>query len=116
MTVSEFLCTLQLHVFEYGPERVFSDMGTQLIANMIIDYLKDASTQMYFAENNVKTPTFDQFYKGYKPLGSLVETCVKISKKALYGAIGHNVLPHLQFELIIAQTVNLVNKRPIAFK
>ena len=119
LTVTEFLRTFQLHIFEYGmPERVFSDLGTQLVAgaNIVIDWLKDVATQLFFNENNIKSPTFKQFFKGHKPLGSLVETCVKLTKRLLYGAIGKNVLHVLQFELFVAQTVNIVNKRPIAFK
>ena len=49
-------------------------------------------------------------------MGSLVESCVKISKKVLYSAMGKKILPHLQFELLVAQSVNIVNKRPVAFK
>ena len=119
LTVTEFLRTMQLHVFEYGlPERIFSDLGTQLVAggNVITDYLKDISTQIYFEENHIRTPVFSQFFKGHKALGSLVESCVKIAKKLIYGSMGKNVLPHLQFELLIAQTVNIINKRPVAFK
>ena len=119
LTVNEFLRTFQLHVFEYGiAERVFSDLGTQLVAgaNIITDLLKDVSTQLFFDENNVKSPSFSQFFKGHKALGSLVESCVKLTKRILYGSIGKNVLPHLQFELFVAQTVSIVNKRPIAFR
>ena len=119
LTVSEFLRTLQMHIFEYGlPGRVFSDLGTQLVegASIITDYLKDVTTQLYLEEDNIKTPQFHQFFKENKALGSLVEACVKISKKILYGALGKNVLPHLQFELLIAQTVSIINKRPVPFK
>ena len=119
LTVSEFLRTFQLHIYEYGlPVRVFSDLGTQLVAgaNIIADHVKDVATQLYFAEHGIKTPQFTQFFKGHKALGSLVESCVKISKRALYGAMGKTVLPNLQFELLIAQTVSVVNKRPVAFR
>lgn len=119
LTVSEFLRTFQLHIFDYGlPESVFSDLGSQLAAgaNIITDRLKDVETQVFFEENNVQSPKFEQFFKGNKTLGSLVESCVKLTKKLLHRAIGKNVLHHLQFELFVMQTINLVNKRPIAFR
>ena len=91
------------------PERVFSDLGTQLVAgaNIVIDWLKDVVTQLFFTENNIKSPTFNRFFKGHKPLGSLVETCVKLTKRFLYGAIGKNVLHMLQFEIFVAHKVNI---------
>ena len=119
LSVTEFLRAFQIHICEYGmPERVFSDMGTQLIAgaNIISDYFKDVSMQLYLHENNIQTPSFQQYYKGRKELGSLVETCVKISKRAMYGALGKNVIPQRHFELLVAQAIKVINKRPVAFR
>lgn len=121
LSVSEFLRTFQLHVFEHGmPEKVFSDLGSQLVAGgHILTYLiNNVEVQLMLEENNVK-PTkffFYQFFKGHKPLGSLVESCVKLAKKLIHGYIRNTVLSLIKFEFIIMQTVSLVNKRPVAFK
>lgn len=45
-----------------------------------------------------------------------MESCVKLSKRLLFSAIRNNVLSFRDFEFIVYQTVNLVNRRPIAFK
>jgi hypothetical protein len=37
-------------------------------------------------------------------------------KRIIYGAIRNNVLNYHDLELLIAQTINLMNKRPLAFK
>ena len=119
LTVKEYLRVFQMHVFEYGmPEQVLSDLGTQLVAggNLITDLLKDPETQLYFQEHNVNPTSFDQYFKGNHALGSLVESCVKMTKRLIPGAIRNSVLSLREFELIIAQTICLVNKRPIAFK
>lgn len=59
---------------------------------------------------------FEQYYKDNSALGSLVEICVKLTKRLIYSAIKKNVLPKDDFSFIVAQTVSLLNKRPIAFK
>ncbi len=119
LTVKNFLRAFQMHTFEYGiPELVLSDLGSQIVAgsNIIHDFIKDAETQIFLQENNVKNITFEQYFKGNSALGSLVESCVKLTKRLLYGSIGNNVLEFLDFEFLIAETVHIVNKRPIAFK
>ena len=68
-------------------------------------------TQLYFEEYGVLLIKFEQFYKGNKPLQSLFESCVKLVKRLISGAIGRTVLPLPQFDLVLAQTVNVVNKR-----
>ena len=95
-----------------------SDLGTQLVAggNLITDLLKDPETQLYFQEHNINPTSFDQYFKGNHALGSLVESCVKMTKILIVGAIRNPVMSLIEFELIIAQTICLVNKRPIAFK
>ena len=45
-----------------------------------------------------------------------MESCVKLTKRLIFGAINNNVLVFRDFEFLIAQTVHIVNKRPIAFK
>ena len=119
LSVTEFLRSFQMHCFEFGlPSHVVSDLGTQLVAgsNIITDFLKDNESQKYFEENGVESITFEQYYKGRSELGSLVESCVKLIKRLIYGAIRNNVLNYRDFEFLIAQTIHLVNKRPVAFK
>ncbi|XP_064090003.1 uncharacterized protein LOC135204009 [Macrobrachium nipponense] len=119
MTVNEYLRAFQLHCFEYGmPELCISDMGTQLVAgaNVILDSLKDPEVNSYFEENGIKPIQFHQFFKGNSALGSMVESCVKLTKKLIYGAIRNNVLEIRDFEFLIGQTIHIVNRRPIAFK
>ena len=70
----------------------------------------------YFNENCIKSIKFDQYCKGRSELGSLVEICVKLVKRLIYGAIRNNVLPHRDFEFLVEQTVHLINRRPIVFK
>ena len=122
LSVVEFLRTFQINVYEYGmPEKVFSDLGTQLVAgaNFIMDYLKDARTQIYLQENNVQTPSFQQYYKGMKDLGALVETCQNVSKlqkKLCMGQWGRMYSQSFNLNLLVAQAVNIINKRPVAYK
>ncbi|XP_066966550.1 uncharacterized protein [Macrobrachium rosenbergii] len=119
MSTNEFLRAFQLHSFEYGvPQYCISDQGTQIVAagNKIQSFLSDFDTQRYFQESGVKSLKFEQFYKGQSELGSLVEVCVKMSKRLIYGAIRNNVLTLKDFEFLIAQTVHIINRRPIAFK
>jgi len=119
LTVGEFLRAFQMHSFEFGvPTSVVSDLGTQLVAggNIIKDFLKDPVSSKYFEENNVTQIMFEQYPKGNSALGSLVESCVKLTKRLIFGAIHNNVLVFRDFEFLIAQTVHIVNKRPIAFK
>ena len=119
MTVEEFLRAFQLHTFEFGlPQYCISDLGTQLVAgaNVITNFLNDSTVCKYFEENNVAPLRFEQFYKGCSQLGSLVESCVKLTKKLLFGAIRNCILSYRDFEFTVSQTVHLVNRRPIAFK
>ena len=119
LSVREFMRAFQLHTFENGlPEYCISDLGSQFVSasNVITDYLKDHETQTYFQENGVKSIRFDQFAKGRSELGSMVESCVKLTKRLIFGAIGNNVLPVKDFEFLIAHTNHLINRRPVAFK
>ncbi len=119
LTNSNFLKAFQLHTFEFGlPELILSDLGSQIVAcsNIIMDFIKDPETQLYFQETGVKSPTFDQYYKGNSSQGSLVESCVKLIKRLIYGSIKNYVLDFIDFQFLIAKTVHLVNRRPIAFK
>ena len=119
LSVKEFLRTFQLHIFQYGlPEVVLSDLGSQLVAgsNIIKDSLNSVDTKLFLEEKGTKHLTFHHYYKGCSSLGSLVESCVKLTKRLIYGAIKSNILDAVEFDIIVAQTVHLVNKRPIAFK
>ena len=119
LTVKEYLRALQLHIFEYGvPSLVLSDSGSQLVAGAAIvsGFFNDAETKNYFEQNNLKSIEFEQYYKGNSRLGSLVESCVKITKRLLSSAIGKIVLDFRDFEFAVAQCVHMANRRPIAFK
>ena len=119
LTMESFLKAFQIHTFQYGvPEYAVSDLGSQIVpaTNLIHSFLNDPETQLYFHQNNVKSLKFEQFPKGCKELGSLVESCVKLVKKLIHGAIGKIVLEYFDFEFLIHQTISIVNRRPIAFK
>lgn len=119
LSVKSFLRAFQIHVFQQGmPSKVFSDSGSQLVAGakLITDLLNNVEAQTFLAENGVCSVKFHQYFKGNSSLGSLVEVCVKFVKRLMFGAIGNNVLNYPDLELLIAQTVHLVNKRPVAFK
>ena len=119
MTTQSFLRALQIHIFQFGLfEKCFSDMGSQLVAggNVISDHLKDAQTQVYFQEQGIKSLEFSHYYKGCHELGGLVESLVKLNRDLINGSIRKLVLDIRDFEFVIAQTIHIVNRRPIAFK
>jgi len=119
LTVESFLRALQKHILVNGlPSLILSDLGSQITAatNIIRDFLKDPDTQNFLVENNIKTPVFGQYFKGNSALGSLVEICVKFIKRLIYGAIRKRILDYFDFDLIVAQMKDILNKRPIAFK
>ena len=119
LSLEGYLRALQMHVNEYGlPGLILSDSGSQLTAasNLLADFMKDPETKKYLSEFNIADFEFQHYYKGNSSLGSLVEICVKLVKRLLFGAIGKNVLSYLEFEYIVSNTISLVNKRPIAFK
>ena len=119
ISTKEFLRAFQLHSFEYGiPQLCITDLGSQLVAgaNVIKTFLSDPDTQLYFSKNNIESLKFEQFYKGCSHLGTLVEICVKMTKKLICGAIGNNILSFRDFKFIVAQTVHIVNRRPISFQ
>ena len=119
MSVSQYLRALQLHILEFGtPEVVMSDSGSQLIAggNIITDIINDSKIQKYLVENGIKSISFHQYSKGNPDIGGLVESCVKISKRLINGCIRRQILDIFDFQFVLAQTVCIANKRPIAFK
>lgn len=119
LSVKEYLWAFSLHTFEYGlPRLCISDLGSQLVAggNIIQSFLNDPESKLYLESNGIKTIEFSQFFKGHSELGSLVEVCVKLTKKLIFGAIKNMVLTLHDFEYLICSTIHIVNKRPIAFK
>ena len=60
--------------------------------------------------------TFEHYAKGCHPLGGLVETCVKMVRQILRCSIKNYVLEFRDFEFVVAQTIHMVNRRPIAFQ
>ena len=104
LSVDDFLRAFQLHTFEFGlPQYCFSDMGTQLIkgGNIIQNFLNDSETNSYLNKTGIKPTQFEQYYKGHSELGSLVESCVKIVKKLIFGSIKKNVLSAKDFNFLI---------------
>ena len=119
LSVKEFLRAFQLHTFEVGvPSLCLSDLGSQIVAgaNVVTNFINDFETQNYFQEQGIKPLKFDHYYKGCHNLGSLVESCVKLSKRLIYGSIKNWVLDYFEFEFFICQTVHFINRRPVAFK
>ena len=119
MSVETFLRALQLNSFELGvPELCLRDQVSQLIAGgkIIEDLLNDKDTPAYFSANNIKPLSFQHYYKGHNELGSLVEICVKITKRLIESSICNMILNYLSFEFLIQNVVHIVNKRPTALK
>ena len=119
LSTKEFLRALQLHCFEYGmPELCLSDLGASFVAeaNIITDFLKDPDTKTYLEEQGIKSLSFEKYFKGHHLLGGLVEVCVKMVKQLMNCSIKNYVLNFREFEFIVAQTIHLVNQRPIAFQ
>ena len=119
LTAKGFLRAFQMHVFEWGlPSKVFSDLGSQIVAsaNLVSDFLASVEMSRFLDFKGIKAVKFEQYFKGNSALGSLVEVMVKFTKRLLYGAIRNNVLCIADFEFIVSQTIHLLNKRPLVFQ
>ena len=119
LNVSDFLRAFSLHCFEFGiPQLCVSDLGSQIVAgaNTISSFINDPSSQLYFEEKGIKPLTFEHYFKGQSQLGSLVEVCVKLVKRLIFGSIRNNILSYSDFEFLVCQVTHLANRRPIAFK
>ena len=119
LSTKEFLRNLQIHCYRYGvPSSLICDLGSQLTSGIKIleDFLKDPELISFFEYFQIDTCNFYQYFKGCSKLGALVEVIVKFTKRLLFGALKNNVLDALQFEVIIELLINLLNKRPVAFK
>ena len=68
-----------------------SDLDTQLVAGAdnISKFIDDPVTGSYLSENNAKRVSFQQYPKDCR---TLVESCVKLTKRLLSGSVGRNVL------------------------
>ena len=119
LSTETFLRSFQMHTFEWGlPRRVFSDLGSSLVAgaNTIKSMFNDVAFNDYFVENNIKAPEFEHYYKGCSSLGSVVEICVKLTKRLIHASIKNNALSFSDFEFLIGEVVHIVNRRPVAFQ
>ena len=119
LSTKEFLMSFQLHCYEYGmPSLCISDLGSQIVSgtNIISSFIDDYETKSFLKENGIENVEFQQYFKGASQLGSIVESCVKLTKRLLFGAIKNYVLKLREFEFVVAKTVNIINKRPVAFK
>ena len=117
MTAKSFLMALQLHSMQYGcPQLFISDSGSNFVAGAAVlsDFLRDKDTLNYFSDNGMKPVEFSQYPPGCNELGGVVESCVKLTKRLVYGAIKNNVLEYFYF--LIQQVVHLLNRRPLTFK
>ena len=119
MTVRSFLVAFQTQILREGlPSRVISDLGSQLVAGSgrIREFIESEDVKDFLRENGIAQFKFEHYAKGNSKLGSLVESCVKLVKRLIFGAIHNNVLEFHDFNFLIEQTSHIVNKRPIAFK
>ena len=119
LNLKDFLRAFQLHIYEYGvPQLFISDLGSQITAgiNVIKDIVNDPEVNSYFDFHCVKPITFQQYFKGCSQLGSMVEICVKMIKRLIFGSIKNNVLNLSEFEFLVCYIKHLINQRPIAFK
>ena len=117
--VNDFLRAIQLHIFDFGIfSFCISDLGSQIRAgaNIISTFIDDYETKSFFESRGISNVKFQQYPKGNSSLGSVVESCVKLVKHIMFKSIRTFVLDYFEFEMIVHQTIHLVNKRPIAFK
>ena len=114
----EFLRAVQMHIYEYGMfGSVMSDLGSQITSGMklIKEFLDDPIVISYFSENNVSKLSFEQYAKGNSALGSVVESLVKQVKSLINKSIGKLLLDYTSFQLLIAKTRHVINRRPVSF-
>ena len=117
--VDEFMKAMQLHVYQYGMFQLcFSDLGSniQAGANLIKSFLDDPDTKDYFDKNQMKSVSFQHCPKGNSSLASLIEIQVKFTKQLIYKSIRTVMLNYFEFDFLMYKIIDLLNKRPIAFK
>ena len=118
LSTTEYLKALNKHIFSYGcPSTIRSDQGTQLIAGAktLQQLFEDETSKQFFEERNIKWKNW-QYPTGRHQLGGLIENIVLQARRLINAAIGRKKVDTLDFQLVIAQTVALLNKRPISFK
>ena len=118
LNVSDFLRAIQTHCYKWGLfESCISDLGSQLQsgAHLIRNFLSDFETKKFLSSNGINDLTFQHYAKGNSALGSLIESCVKQVKFLIYKSIKTTILDYFDFQFIVDKTVNLINKRPVAF-
>ena len=119
LTVDSFLRALQMHIYEYGcPSLILSDLGSSFVrgGEIVTEFLKDSHTVEYFKSHGITQIKFEQYPKGRNELGGIVEICVKMVKRLVYGSIRNLIIDYFDFEFLTAQVTHLVNRRPIGFK
>ena len=119
LSEDSFLRALQSHVYEEGlPSKIFSDLGSQIVsaASNITNFLSGPTFQSYLTETGIDNVKFENYFKGNSSLGSLIEVCVKFTKKLIYSSIRNNVLFKPDFELLISKVKYLLNSRPLTFR
>ena len=57
----------------------------------------------FLEDKDIRVSGWAHTDKGHSALASLVETCVKMAKRALAGSVGRNVLEYWDFELHVQQ-------------
>ena len=114
----EFIRTLQMHIFECGLFQLcLSDLGSQITSgtNLISKLLEEDETKLFLSNNGISSVKFENYPKGNSALGSLVETLVKQVKNLVRKSVGKLILDFPQFELLVAKSVHIINRRPVAF-
>ena len=119
LTTAEFLRVFQVHCYECGvTAHCISDLGTQLTAgaNTLKTLLNDFECQEYFHQHGIESFKFEHYFKGCSQLGSLVESCVQLTKKMIYSSLGKKKFLLKEFKHLVAHIVHISNRRPIALK
>ena len=119
LDVKDFLRAVQIHIYSYGIfESCMADSGSQLVAgfNIVRNFLDDSETSDYLNTHNIRKLEFSNYCKGNSALGSLVESCVKQTKRLLQKSIRNCILDYFDFELTVFHIVHVLNRRPVAFK
>ena len=118
LSTTEYLKALNQHIFSYGcPSTIRSDQGSQLIAGAktLQQLFQNETSKLFFEERNIKWKNW-QYPTGRHQLGGLIENIVLQARRLINAAIGRKKTNVFDFQLVIAQTVALLNKRPISLK
>ena len=119
LTTDEFLRAFQSHIFKYGvPQFCSSDLGSSIVqgTKLLTEMMSQPDVTEFLNEHDIESVKFTQYPKGCSSLGGLVETCVKMTKRLLFGSIKNNIIPFYDFCFLTERVNSLVNKRPICFK